>query len=38
MSDSVTPWTIAGQAALSMGILQEGVLEWVAMPSSGGPS
>ena len=29
-----TPWTVARQAPLSMGILQEGILEWVAMPSS----
>ena len=30
----VTPWAIAGQAPLSMGILQARILEWVAMPSS----
>ena len=30
----VTPWTEARQAPLSMGILQAGTLEWVAMPSS----
>ena len=30
----VTPWTVARQAPLSMGILQAGILEWVAMPSS----
>ena len=29
-----TPWTIAYQAPLSMGILQSRILEWVAMPSS----
>ena len=29
---SVTPWTVARQAPLSMGILQAGILEWVAMP------
>ena len=29
-----TPWTIAGQAPLSMGILQARILESVAMPSS----
>ena len=29
-----TPWTIACQAPLSMGILQTRMLEWVAMPSS----
>ena len=34
----VTPWTIAHQAPLSMGILQARVLEWVAMPSSRGSS
>ena len=30
----VTPWTLAHQASLSMGILQAGILKWVAMPSS----
>ena len=30
----VTLWTIARQAPLSMKILQSGILEWVAMPSS----
>ena len=30
----VTPWTVAHQAPLSMGILQARILEWVAMPSS----
>ena len=34
----VTLWTVACQAALSMGILQARLLEWVAMPSSKGPS
>ena len=34
----VTPWTVAFQASLSMGILQARILEWVAMPSSGGSS
>ena len=34
MSNSVIPWTVAHQAPLSMGILQAGILEWVAMPSS----
>ena len=29
-----TPWTVAFQAPLSMGILQARILEWVAMPSS----
>ena len=28
-----TPWTVARQAPLSMGILQAGTLEWVVMPS-----
>ena len=31
-----TPWTIAHQALLSMGIFQARILEWVAMPSSRG--
>ena len=34
----VIPWTVACQAPLSMGILQAGILEWVAMPSSRGSS
>ena len=34
MVNSATPWTIAHQAPLSMGILQARILEWVAMPSS----
>ena len=34
----VTPWTIACQAPLSMGILQTRLLEWVVMPSSRGSS
>ena len=38
MSDSATPWTVARQAPLSMGILQARILEWVVMPSSGGSS
>ena len=29
-----TPWTVALQAPLSVGILQIRILEWVAMPSS----
>ena len=29
-----TPWTVARQAPLFMGILQARILEWVAMPSS----
>ena len=32
--DSVTPWTVAHQAPLSVGILQARILKWVAMPSS----
>ena len=32
----VTPWTVACQAPLSMGILQAGILEWVAVPFSRG--
>ena len=34
VSDSETPWSVARQASLSMGILQAGILEWVSMPSS----
>ena len=34
----VTPWTVAHQASLSMGILQARTLEWVAMPFSRGSS
>ena len=33
-----TPWTVAHQALLSMGILQARTLEWVAMPFSRGSS
>ena len=33
-----TLWTVAHQAPLFMGILQERILEWVAMPSSRGSS
>ena len=29
-----TPWTVAHQAPLSMGILQARILEWVAVPYS----
>ena len=36
VSDSVTPWTVACQAPLSMGVLQARILECVAMPSSRG--
>ena len=32
----VTPWTVACQGPLSMGIIQARILEWVAMPSSRG--
>ena len=38
VSDSVTPWTVALQAPLSMGIFQARILEWIAMPSSKGSS
>ena len=34
----VTPWTVACQAPLSMGILQARILEWVVTPSSRGSS
>ena len=34
VAEFVTPWTVALQAPLSMGILQARILEWVAMPSS----
>ena len=34
----LTSWTVACQALLFMGILQVGILEWVAMPSSRGSS
>ena len=34
MYNSVTPWTVARQAPLSMGILQARILEWVAISSS----
>ena len=33
-----TPWTVACQASLSIGILQAKILEWVAMPFSRGSS
>ena len=36
--DSATPWTVAHQAPLSMGILQAKVLEWVTISSSRGSS
>ena len=38
VSDVVTPWTVARQVPLPMGILQTRILEWVAMPSSQGTS
>ena len=39
MSDSfATPWTVASQTPLSMGILQAKILEWVAVSSSRGSS
>ena len=38
MSDSLTSWTVAHQAPLSMGTLQARILESVAMPSSRGSS
>ena len=34
----VTPWTVACQAPLSMGILQARILQWVAISSSRGSS
>ena len=34
----VTPWSVARQAPLSMGIHQARILEWVAVPSSRGSS
>ena len=34
----VTPWTVACQAPLSMGIPQARIMEWIAMPSSRGSS
>ena len=38
VSDSTTPWTVAHQALLSMGILQTRILEWVAISFSRGSS
>ena len=38
VSSSATPWTVAHQALLSVGILQARILEWVAKPSSRGSS
>ena len=34
----VAPWTVARQPPLSLGIIQERILEWVSMPSSREPS
>ena len=31
----MTPWTVANQTPVSMGILRARILEWVAMPFSG---
>ena len=33
-----TPWTVAHQAPLSVGILQARILEWVGYPFSRGSS
>ena len=38
VSDSATPWTVARQAPLSMGILQARILEWGATSFSRGSS
>ena len=38
MSHSATTWTVVSQAPLSIGILQERILEWVALPLSRGSS
>ena len=38
VSDSVTPWTVACQAPLSMESSIQKILAWVAVPSSGGSS
>ena len=38
VSDSATPWAVACQAPLPMGILQVRILEWVAMLSFKGSS
>ena len=37
-SGLVTPWAVAHQASLSMGILQGRIVGWAAMPSSRGSS
>ena len=36
--NSVTPWTVARQAPLSVGILQARILKWVAISFSRGYS
>ena len=38
MTDSVTPWTVAHQAPLSVGIVQTVIPEWVAVSFSRGSS
>ena len=38
MSNSVTPWTVARQAPLSIGFSRPQLLEWVSVPFSGGSS
>ena len=38
VTSAATPWTVARQAPLSLGILQAKILEWVAMLSSRGSS
>ena len=38
VSDSVTPWTVACQAPLSLGLSWQEYLEWVAISSSRGSS
>ena len=38
VSHSATPWTVACQASLSVGILQTRIIEGVAMPFSRGSS
>ena len=38
MPNSVTLWSVAQQAPLSVGILQAGILAWVSIPSSRGSS
>ena len=34
LSDCATPWAVAGQASLSVEVLQATILEWVTKPSS----